>query len=276
MTTSRIPDKTQHRFSDAFFNTLVAAMTEACGSPWQIAATPEELPTTDGSDPVRIALALDGSLRGDLFLEFQRAEATELVSKLLGQTTEVFGTEQTEALLKLVEAAASELSHVHEQEFGTFTISASSSSKSPSEDARVVQITAANDDASHVSVVMYINPELIEALLPHSQPASTDTEVRRTVLAAAGIATPDPINLDLVMDVELNVTLRFGKRQLTLREVMELTTGSVVELDREVEEPVELLLNGMVIARGEAVVIDGNYGLRVTEVSQHVSTLALN
>lgn len=81
------------------------------------------------------------------------------------------------------------------------------------------------------------------------------------------VAEPDAtMNLDLVMDVELNVTLRFGQRQLTLREVLELTTGSVVELDRQIEEPVELLLDGKVIARGEAVVIDGNYGVRVLEV----------
>ena len=56
-----------------------------------------------------------------------------------------------------------------------------------------------------------------------------------------------------------------------LREVLELTSGSVIELDRQVEEPVELLLEGKVIARGEAVVIDGNYGLRVTEVPQPIS-----
>jgi flagellar motor switch protein FliN/FliY len=86
---------------------------------------------------------------------------------------------------------------------------------------------------------------------------------------------PEPVNLDLVMDVELNVTLRFGKRHLTLREVLELTSGSVVELDRQVDEPVELLLNGKVIAKGEAVVIDGNYGLRVSEVLQPVSSLVL-
>jgi flagellar motor switch protein FliN/FliY len=77
------------------------------------------------------------------------------------------------------------------------------------------------------------------------------------------------------MDVELNVTLRFGQRQLTLREVLELTSGSVVELDRQVEEPVELLLESRVIARGEAVVIDGNYGLRVTEVCQPIFSPAL-
>lgn len=91
-------------------------------------------------------------------------------------------------------------------------------------------------------------------------------------IASGDIQTQPPqaarpqVNLDLVLDVELNVTLRFGQRLLTLREILDLTSGSVVELDRQVEEPVELLLEGKVIARGEAVVIDGNYGLRVTEV----------
>ena len=89
--------------------------------------------------------------------------------------------------------------------------------------------------------------------------------------AASTDPARDQVNLDLVMDVELNVTLRFGQRLLTLREVLDLTSGSVVELDRQVEEPVELLLEGKVIARGEAVVIDGNYGLRVTDVPQPIS-----
>lgn len=73
-------------------------------------------------------------------------------------------------------------------------------------------------------------------------------------------------NLDLLSGVELPVTLCFGRRRLRLREVLELNAGSVVELDRQVEDPVELLLEGRVIARGEVVVVDGNYGLRVLEV----------
>jgi flagellar motor switch protein FliN/FliY len=90
------------------------------------------------------------------------------------------------------------------------------------------------------------------------------------------MATPDSSNLqpnssenlDLVLDVELNVTLRFGERKLPLREVLDLGSGAVVELDRQVDEPVELILDGRVVARGEAVIIDGNYGLRVTQVVQ--------
>jgi flagellar motor switch protein FliN/FliY len=122
---------------------------------------------------------------------------------------------------------------------------------------------------------MYTDSLLMSQLSAHS--------VARSVAANAGIlgntggtaGLAEQVNLDLVLDVELNVTLRFGKRQLTLREVLELTSGSVVELDRQVEEPVELLLDGILIARGEAVVIDGNYGLRVTEVSQPISSALL-
>jgi flagellar motor switch protein FliN/FliY len=82
----------------------------------------------------------------------------------------------------------------------------------------------------------------------------------------------DAHNLKLVMDVELNVSLRFGQRQLPLRDVLALSSGSVVELDRMVDEPVELFLDGKLIARGEAVIVDGNYGLRVTEIPQPVSS----
>lgn len=72
--------------------------------------------------------------------------------------------------------------------------------------------------------------------------------------------------MDRVLDVPLAVTIRFGQRHLTLRELLELATGSLLELDRQVEEPVDLMLGERVIARGEVVIVDGNYGMRVTEV----------
>lgn len=103
-----------------------------------------------------------------------------------------------------------------------------------------------------------------------SNVGSEETVVCNKEPQGADPLVTDSVNLGLLLDVELNVTLRFGQRQLTLREVLELTGGSVVELDRQVEEPVELLLDGKIIARGEAVVVDGNYGLRVTEVMQPI------
>ena len=86
---------------------------------------------------------------------------------------------------------------------------------------------------------------------------------------APAVSSAHPENdgkLELLMDVELAMTLRFGGRRLLLREVLELSPGAVVELDRQVHEPVDVLLDGRLVARGEVVVMDGNYGLRVTEV----------
>jgi flagellar motor switch protein FliN len=83
----------------------------------------------------------------------------------------------------------------------------------------------------------------------------------------AADATDDNGALGVLMDVQLGLTLRFGARQMLLREVLDLNPGAVIELDRKVAEPVDLLLDGKLVARGEVVVIDGDYGLRVTDVS---------
>jgi flagellar motor switch protein FliN/FliY len=70
----------------------------------------------------------------------------------------------------------------------------------------------------------------------------------------------------LLLGVDLSLTLRFGQRTLTLREILDLSSGSVIELDRRVQEPADLLLGDKLIARGEVVIVDSNYGLRITEV----------
>jgi flagellar motor switch protein FliN/FliY len=73
--------------------------------------------------------------------------------------------------------------------------------------------------------------------------------------------------LDVLLDIELPVTVRFGSAQMTFGDVMGLNTGSLVEFDRAPEEPVEVLVNGRVVARGELVMVQGNYGVRIGEIS---------
>jgi flagellar motor switch protein FliN/FliY len=68
------------------------------------------------------------------------------------------------------------------------------------------------------------------------------------------------------MDVGLNVKLRFGTRRMLLRDVLALSAGVVVELDNSLHSPVDLLLDGRLIAQGEVVIVDGKYGLRITDV----------
>lgn len=72
--------------------------------------------------------------------------------------------------------------------------------------------------------------------------------------------------MDLLLDVELPVSVSFGHAQLALKDVLKLTTGSIVELNRSVSEPVEVIVNNCVIARGEVVVVEGNFGVRIRHV----------
>lgn len=82
----------------------------------------------------------------------------------------------------------------------------------------------------------------------------------------APLPEPPAAGYRRLLDVGLGVKLRFGTRRMLLRDVLALSSGLVVELDNELNSPVDLLLDGRVIARGEVVVMDGKYGLRVTHV----------
>lgn len=75
-----------------------------------------------------------------------------------------------------------------------------------------------------------------------------------------------PAKLDLLMDVELDVMLRFGGRSILLKEILELGAGSVLELDRDIQDEADLFLDGRLIARGEVVAVEGHFGLRITQI----------
>jgi len=81
-------------------------------------------------------------------------------------------------------------------------------------------------------------------------------------LDAEGVA-----GVALLSDIELEATLQFGSRERALREVLELGPGDVVERDRHISEPVDLVVGDRIVARGEVVVSNGNFALRITEVA---------
>ncbi len=76
----------------------------------------------------------------------------------------------------------------------------------------------------------------------------------------------NPANLNIVLDVPVSLTIELGGCQLPMREVLQLNIGSVVQLDKAADAPVELSINGKLIARGEVVVIEERFGVKITEV----------
>jgi len=97
--------------------------------------------------------------------------------------------------------------------------------------------------------------------------------VSARVPSADGSSFPASPTLDLLLDVELPVSISFGKTQLCLQDVLKLTTGSIVELNRAIDEPVEILVNHCLVARGEVVVVDGNYGIRIQQIASRSDRL---
>lgn len=69
-----------------------------------------------------------------------------------------------------------------------------------------------------------------------------------------------------VRDIPLEVTVELGRTRLLIRDIMDLSAGSIIELDKIAGEPVDLFANGLLVARGEVIVIDDNFGVRVTEI----------
>jgi flagellar motor switch protein FliN/FliY len=98
------------------------------------------------------------------------------------------------------------------------------------------------------------------ALAPPAGGASLDQQ------ASAATVPRNSKTLDLLLEVDLPIGVSFGRTQMRLKEALKLTTGSIVELNRSVTEPVEIIVNNCVIARGEVVVVDGNYGVRILEI----------
>lgn len=90
-------------------------------------------------------------------------------------------------------------------------------------------------------------------------PAARDSAVSKT--------------FDLLLEVALPIAVSFGRTSLQIREVLKLNTGSIVELDRFVTDPVEVIVNDCVIARGEVVVVDGNYGVRISQLASREDRL---
>lgn len=102
---------------------------------------------------------------------------------------------------------------------------------------------------------------------PRQQPAQNVNvqPVQFAPLTQAPITASDT-NINLIMDVPLQVTVELGRTRKLIRDILELGPGSVVELDKLAGEPVDILVNGKLIAKGEVVVIDENFGVRITDI----------
>ena len=115
---------------------------------------------------------------------------------------------------------------------------------------------------SEAKISVQVSAQLLAELL--QPPPAAEPVAQSPAAPVESIASTS--QFDLLLDVELPVSVSFGRALVPLKEVLKLSSGSIVELNRAVTEPVEVIVNNCVIARGEVVVVEGNYGVRIQQI----------
>jgi len=261
-----LPDADARPYMQVWAESMAQVLGQIAGSPFAIeylAEAPPEIQPAQESD-LRVIIVAAGALRGEMSLRIPRAEVLGVAQLFLGETQDAaveFKPDYQEAVEELLRQVAGHAATALKPRWGELQLRLESGAPPSWSPGASGWLASGSGTKCRLVLEWQLSAALHAALVaasrpPESKPAESDADH-----AGGGEG-----NLDLLMDVELEVTLRFGERSMLLRDVLQLGEGSVVELDREVEEPVDLLLDGKLIARGEVVVVDGNYGLRIQEM----------
>ncbi|MFY9561732.1 MAG: FliM/FliN family flagellar motor switch protein [Terriglobales bacterium] len=237
-------------------------LSQVCGQTMAFEISAEPLPATDSD--VWYTVVAGATVRGEMTLRLPAESGTRLAQKFLAETEPTPSEpspEHKEALEELLRQIAGQAATALASTVGGEVQLHLAASVAPSWPSAATACLRTRDEAgTPVAIEIQISAALTSALQPRAE------------AQPAGPLPPPPLppaaaaSYERLMDVGLEVKLRFGSRRMVLRDVLALSAGVVVELDSNVNSPVDLLLDGRVVARGEVVVVDGKYGLRVMQV----------
>jgi len=271
-------------------------LSQISGQPQVFELSPE--PFHAAESDLRYTVVAAGAVEGEMALRLAVASGIRLARKFLGEpeppadaaaaqggtsAVEAISNDNKEALEELLRQIAGLAATALGVAAGGEVRLQFSSAEAPwawSADA-VATVRTRDYAGVEIAMEMGVSPALAAAF------ASRSAMVAAAANATASTAVPSPdpaaapaesvvlpqnaAGYHRLFDVGLGVKLRFGTRRMVLRDVLALSSGLVVELDNPLNSPVDLLLDGRIIARGEVVVIDGKYGLRVTDTIDHTA-----
>ncbi len=260
------PGTTLHSFVDAFRKAISDVFSQALGSAWSV-----QIDENDAASPPEVSslcfqLQVSGGLQGNVAVQLQNPHAILIAQKFLAEAVDpavALSQDHKDALEELLRQVTGPVVTGLKSTFGEIKFDVRSV-EPPAWEGIVCGLLAAEGSSPAFPVKFRLSSELL-ASISSAPSTSPKAQPKAEVKSVAG-ATSEP-NFDLLLGVNLGLTLRFGQCVMLLREVLDLNSGSVIELDREVTEPADLLLGDKLIARGEVVIVDGNYGIRITEVA---------
>jgi flagellar motor switch protein FliN len=259
MTSASAPTLALHPFADAIRKALAEVFAQKFGYSWNVETSAKDAAPDSGEKQLSFMISASGACQGLAAFGLAQSDALLLATHFADPSSAPgeLRDEQKSAVQDLLQEIINLASNLLEAGFGKTDL-AITSTESPTLEGAGIVLRVSDAAPRTVTFYLLISNELIDAMLSSSELSAGPD--KKTIVSET--------NLDLLMGVDLTLTLRFGTRTLTLREILDLSSGSVVELDRQVQEPADLLLGDKLVARGEVVIVDGNYGLRITELPE--------
>ncbi len=250
-------------YLDCWIGTATALFGQAlAGEPTLV----ESLPKPLAADSFGFAATISGDVAGRFAVML---DAPVLESPLHGE-----GTDQKAAWAELLrEVAESAVGDLLATEGKKCRIETFEPSTGESKVSRAFQLKAGEKSwtilvRDEVRAPAAAKPEPAKPEAARAEPIKPDpSKAPQPRPAPPGPTQALSSGIELLLDVELDATLRFGCREMPLAEILDLGPGDVVQLDRHIADPVDLLVGDKIVARGEVVLVNGNFGLRITEVA---------
>jgi flagellar motor switch protein FliN/FliY len=145
-------------------------------------------------------------------------------------------------------------------------------SEAPPGNHPIYRVSISYREEAAMPLFVRFAPALAAVLAVAAPPAEKEERVEPAPAASAS-ASDRSKTFEVLLDVSLPVCVSFGHAEMPVKEVLRLTTGSIIELNRTISEPVEVIINDCVIARGEVVVVEGNYGVRISYIMSRTERL---
>jgi len=267
-------------YAQSFFSGCAAALSTLLNRAVTLDLAPALLGPTEpltGAIPLPWVIAsarFTRGLAGAHDLVMAQTEALSVARLVLGEEaidSDVFAPEHQDALRETVNQMFSSASSSLRVFFGKPVGIA------PAELRHLDQADGWHHHAASVAIGVLTIDGVPRARLGLTIPTSLTEEVLATqasaLTARVQSAAGTPPGLDLILDIAMPVTVELGRTRMLIRDILALGPGSIVELDKLAGEPVDLLVNDRPIAKGEVVVIDENFGVRLTQISQAAERL---
>ena len=251
-----------------------------------------------------ITLPFEGGVKGELYAIITTKDVAVLSDiMMMGDGSAEYTEDHKDAISELFNqvtgAFAASLSGYYEDSISTGTIEAKeydfSDSSVPFENSDMVLMTIKITDKDESAMSFIVPQELSTQLMKGLKETRGDAEggsvglsesevddltqlstdiseigeaeggFKETPLSETTAQAPKE-NINMLLDVEMNVSIELGKTDMSIKRILELSAGSIIELDRMAGEPVDLMVNNKVVAKGEVVVVDENFGIRIVSL----------